>query len=69
MTCVSARSTDKEILKKAQDGGIATTLMVYASSRDNRWGYCGRRGRPTMAAQAIRRDEPQGHPQGTRGEV
>lgn len=33
MTCVSARSTDKEILKKAQDGGIATTLMVYASSR------------------------------------
>ena len=29
-TCVSARSTDKEILKKAQDGGIATTLMVYA---------------------------------------
>jgi len=30
VTCVSARSTDKEILKKAQDGGIATTLMVYA---------------------------------------
>lgn len=30
MTCVSARSTDKEILQKAQDGGIATTLMVYA---------------------------------------
>jgi coenzyme F420 hydrogenase subunit beta len=30
MTCVSARSTDKEILEKAQDGGIATTLMVYA---------------------------------------
>ena len=29
-TCVSARSTDKEILKKAQDGGIATALMVYA---------------------------------------
>ena len=29
-TCISARSTDKEILKKAQDGGIATTLMVYA---------------------------------------
>ena len=29
-TCVSARSTDKEILQKAQDGGIATTLMVYA---------------------------------------
>jgi coenzyme F420 hydrogenase subunit beta len=29
-TCVSARSTDKDILKKAQDGGIATTLMVYA---------------------------------------
>ena len=30
ITCVSARSTDKEILQKAQDGGIATTLMVYA---------------------------------------
>jgi coenzyme F420 hydrogenase subunit beta len=29
-TCISARSTDKEILKNAQDGGIATTLMVYA---------------------------------------
>jgi coenzyme F420 hydrogenase subunit beta len=29
-TCIAARSTDKEILKKAQDGGIATTLMVYA---------------------------------------
>jgi coenzyme F420 hydrogenase subunit beta len=29
-TCVAARSTDKEILKKAQDGGIATALMVYA---------------------------------------
>jgi coenzyme F420 hydrogenase subunit beta len=29
-TCVSARSTDKEILEKAQDGGIATALMVYA---------------------------------------
>ncbi|AKB35563.1 Coenzyme F420 hydrogenase subunit beta [Methanosarcina siciliae C2J] len=29
-TCVSARSTDREILKKAQDGGIATTIMVYA---------------------------------------
>ncbi len=29
-TCISARSTDKEILQKAQDGGIATTLMVYA---------------------------------------
>lgn len=29
-TCISARSTDREILKKAQDGGIATTLMVYA---------------------------------------
>lgn len=28
--CVSARSTDREILKKSQDGGIATTLMVYA---------------------------------------
>ena len=30
ITCVSARSTDKEILEEAQDGGIATTLMVYA---------------------------------------
>jgi coenzyme F420 hydrogenase subunit beta len=30
ITCVSARSTDKEILKKAQDGGIATALIVYA---------------------------------------
>lgn len=30
ITCVSARSTDKEVLKKAQDGGIATTLMIYA---------------------------------------
>jgi coenzyme F420 hydrogenase subunit beta len=30
IACVSARSTDKEILKKAQDGGIATALMVYA---------------------------------------
>lgn len=30
ITCVSARSTDREILEKAQDGGIATTLMVYA---------------------------------------
>jgi coenzyme F420 hydrogenase subunit beta len=29
-TCVSARSTDEEILRKAQDGGIATALMVYA---------------------------------------
>lgn len=28
--CISARSTDREILKKSQDGGIATTLMVYA---------------------------------------
>jgi coenzyme F420 hydrogenase subunit beta len=30
MTCVSARSTDKEILEKAQDGGIAATLLIYA---------------------------------------
>lgn len=30
ISCVAARSTDKEILEKAQDGGIATTLMVYA---------------------------------------
>ena len=29
-TCVSARSKDKEILQQAQDGGIATTLMVHA---------------------------------------
>ena len=28
--CISARSTDKEILKKAQDGGIVTTLFKYA---------------------------------------
>jgi coenzyme F420 hydrogenase subunit beta len=29
-TCVSARSTNKEILKKAQDGGIVTSLFAYA---------------------------------------
>jgi coenzyme F420 hydrogenase subunit beta len=29
-TCVSARSTNKEILKKAQDGGIVTQLFAYA---------------------------------------
>jgi coenzyme F420 hydrogenase subunit beta len=29
-TCVSARSTSKEILKKAQDGGIVTQLFAYA---------------------------------------
>jgi len=29
-TCVAARSTDKEILKGAQDGGIVTQLFVYA---------------------------------------
>ncbi len=28
--CVSARSTDKEILKKAQDGGIVTQLFKFA---------------------------------------
>ena len=28
--CVSARSTDKEILKHAQDGGIVTSLFGYA---------------------------------------
>ncbi len=28
--CVSARTTDKEILKNAQDGGIVTSLFVYA---------------------------------------
>ncbi|HDS63086.1 MAG TPA: coenzyme F420 hydrogenase subunit beta [Methanofollis liminatans] len=29
-TCVAARSTDKEILKGAQDGGIVTQLFAYA---------------------------------------
>ena len=29
-TCVSARSTNKEILKKAQDGGIVTQLFAFA---------------------------------------
>lgn len=29
-TCVSARSTDKEILKGSQDGGIVTQLFAYA---------------------------------------
>ena len=29
-SAVSARSTDKDILKKAQDGGIITTLFAYA---------------------------------------
>lgn len=29
-TVVSARSTDKEILRGAQDGGIVTTLLAYA---------------------------------------
>ncbi|MFZ1127256.1 coenzyme F420 hydrogenase subunit beta [Methanoregula sp.] len=29
-TCVSARSTDKEVLKHAQDGGIVTSLFGYA---------------------------------------
>lgn len=29
-TCVSARSTDKEILAKAQDGGIVTQLFAFA---------------------------------------
>jgi coenzyme F420 hydrogenase subunit beta len=29
-TCVSARSTSKEILKKAQDGGIVTQLFAFA---------------------------------------
>jgi coenzyme F420 hydrogenase subunit beta len=28
--CVSARSTDKEILEKAQDGGIVTQLFAFA---------------------------------------
>lgn len=29
-SCVSARSTDREILGKSQDGGIVTQLFVYA---------------------------------------
>jgi coenzyme F420 hydrogenase subunit beta len=29
-TCISARSTDKDILKGAQDGGIVTQLFTYA---------------------------------------
>ena len=29
-SCVSARSTDKEVLKHAQDGGIVTSLFGYA---------------------------------------
>ncbi len=29
-SCVSARSTDKEILKNAQDGGIVTSLFAFA---------------------------------------
>ena len=29
-SCVSARSTDKEILKHAQDGGIVTQLFGFA---------------------------------------
>ena len=29
-SCVSARSTDKEILKHAQDGGIVTSLFGFA---------------------------------------
>lgn len=29
-SAISARSTDKDILKKAQDGGIITTLFAYA---------------------------------------
>jgi coenzyme F420-reducing hydrogenase beta subunit len=29
-SCVSARSTDKELLKHAQDGGIVSTLFAYA---------------------------------------
>lgn len=29
-SCVSARSTDKEVLKVAQDGGIVTSLFAYA---------------------------------------
>ena len=29
-SCISARSTDKEILKHAQDGGIVTQLFGFA---------------------------------------
>ena len=29
-SCVSARSTDKELLKHAQDGGIVSSLFAYA---------------------------------------
>nr|WP_320162492.1 coenzyme F420 hydrogenase subunit beta [uncultured Methanoregula sp.] len=29
-SCISARSTDKELLKHAQDGGIVTSLFAYA---------------------------------------
>ena len=29
-SCISARSTDKEVLKYAQDGGIVTTLFGSA---------------------------------------
>jgi len=29
-SCISARSTDKDILKGAQDGGIVTSLFAYA---------------------------------------
>jgi coenzyme F420 hydrogenase subunit beta len=29
-SCVSARSTDKELLKHAQDGGIVTQLFAFA---------------------------------------
>ena len=70
ITCVSARSTDKEILQKAQDGGIATTLMVYALEQGIIDGtiVAGEGDRPWQP-RAVRRDEPRGHPQGTRDEV
>ena len=29
-SCVSARSTDKELLRRAQDGGIVTSLFAFA---------------------------------------
>ena len=29
-SCISARSTDKELLKHAQDGGIVTQLFGFA---------------------------------------
>ena len=70
MTCVSARSTDKEILQKAQDGGIATTLMVYALEQGIIDGtiVAGTGDRPWEPKPLVA-TEPRGHPKGTRDEV